>query len=70
MKERLLVCRVLIAHLEARHETRWHCFAENTDYPQKSKDWECYVNSKLENNEVKIIIRDLVKPGEVYEHTY
>ncbi len=70
LKERLLVCRVLIAHLEARHETRWHCFAENTDYPQKSKDWECYVNSKLENNEVKIIIRDLVKPGEVYEHTY
>ena len=46
------------------------CCIDGTWRYEKSKDWECYVNSKLENNEVKIIIRDLVKPGEVYEHTY
>ena len=69
LKERLLVCKTLIAHLEARKETRWHCFAENTDFPETSDEWLCYVNSKLDNNEIKIKIRNLVKPGEIYEHT-
>ncbi len=58
----------LIAHLDARHETRWHSFAENKDYPEKSSEWECYVNSKLENGEIKIIKRDLVRLGDSYEH--
>ena len=33
LKERLTVCQVLIEHLKARKETRWHSFAENLDYP-------------------------------------
>jgi adenylylsulfate reductase subunit A len=66
--ERLTVCRSVIAHLNARHETRWHSFAENLDYPQKSDEWLRYVNSRLENGKPVIIYRDLVKEGETYEH--
>ena len=68
LKERLIVCLSVIAHLEARKETRWHAFAENLDYPEKSDDWLKYVNSKLENGEIKIIFRDLVGREEHYEH--
>ena len=39
LKERLTVCQVLIEHLKARKETRWHSFAENLDYPEKSDEW-------------------------------
>ena len=69
LRERLEVCKSLIAHLRARKETRWHSFAENLDYPQRDdKKWYRYVNSRLENGKVKIIYRDIVK-GENYEHT-
>ncbi len=69
LKERLTVCRSVIAHLKARKETRWHSFAENLDYPNKDeKNFNKYVNSRLENSEIKIIIRDLVQGGKEYEH--
>ncbi len=69
LKERLTVCRSVIAHLRARKETRWHSFAENLDYPNKDeKNFNKYVNSRLENGEIKIIIRDLVQGGKEYEH--
>lgn len=71
LRERLTVCRSVIAHLKARHETRWHSFAENLDYPEKDDvNWRKYVNSRLENGEIKIILRDLVEEGErSYEHS-
>ncbi len=68
VKERLIVCRSLIAHLRARKETRWHTFGENADYPEKSEQEFSYVNSVLENGKVKIIRRPLVK-GARYEHS-
>ncbi len=68
LRERLIVCKSVIAHLKARKETRWHSFAENLDYPNKDKNFKKYVNSKLVNGEIKIIFRDLVKEGETYEH--
>ncbi len=71
LRERLTVCRSLIAHLKARHETRWHSFAENLDYPDRNdKDFHCYVNSVMENGEIKIILRELVKEGQSYEHSH
>ena len=70
LKERLTVCKSVIAHLRARKETRWYSFAENLDYPEKDdKNFNKYVNSRLENGEIKIIIRDLVTGGEKYEHS-
>jgi adenylylsulfate reductase subunit A len=70
LRERLVVCRSVIAHLKARKETRWHSFAENLDYPNKdNENWSKYVNSKLENGEIKIIFRDLITGGKTYEHS-
>ncbi|MBR1402764.1 MAG: adenylyl-sulfate reductase subunit alpha [Treponema sp.] len=67
VRERLIVCQSLIAHLRARKETRWHSFGEHADYPQKSDDGVCYVNSLYKDGEIKIITRPLVK-GARYEH--
>lgn len=69
LKERLTVCLSVIAHLKARKETRWHSFAENLDYPQKSDAWLKYVNSRMEDGKLKIIFRDMVGREEEYEHS-
>jgi len=69
LKERLTVCKSVIAHLRARKETRWHSFAENLDYPNKSDDWLKYVNSKVVDGKLTILYRDLVERGETYEHS-
>ncbi|MGN0286439.1 MAG: adenylyl-sulfate reductase subunit alpha [Atopobiaceae bacterium] len=68
LRERLLVCRVLVEHLAARRETRWHSFAENTDYPQKDPAFLKYVNSRLVDGHVQIVYRDIVGRGEHLEH--
>lgn len=68
LKERLTVCLSLIAHLKARKETRWHSFAENLDYPEKSNEYLKYINSKLVDGKLKIIFRELVGREEKYEH--
>lgn len=70
LQERLLICRVLIEHLRARKETRWHSFAENLDYPEKDAAYDGYINSRLENGKVRIIQRQLVGRGERYEHQH
>lgn len=71
LRERLTVCKVLIAHLRARKETRWHSFAENLDYPEQRADWLKYVNSRMdEDGQVHMIYRDLVPGGKTYEHTH
>ena len=58
LRERLTVCRTVIAHLKARHETRWHCFAENSDYPERDDErWNVFVNSRFVNGETEIILR-------------
>ncbi len=69
LRERLTVCLVVIAHLEARKETRWHSFAENLDYPKKDQKWLKYVNSRMEDGEIIIRFRDLVGREEHYEHS-
>ncbi len=68
LRERLILSRSVIAHLAARRETRWHSFAENTDYPDISSEMECYVNSRIENGNLKILFRPLFGEGETYEH--
>ncbi|WP_406040175.1 adenylyl-sulfate reductase subunit alpha [Succinimonas sp.] len=69
LKDRLTVCRVLLSHLQYRHETRWRCFAENADYPEQDPSWEVYVNSRLTaDGLVEMITRPLVGMEERYEH--
>lgn len=69
LKERLTVCQVLIEHLKARKETRWHSFAENLDYPEKSDEWLKYVNTKKVDGRIEVKYRNLVGRGETYEHS-
>lgn len=71
LRERLVVCRSVIAHLKARKETRWHSFAENLDYPEKDDlHWKRYVNSCMKNGKLEIIFRELVEEGQNYEHCH
>ena len=68
LKERLIVCKSLIAHQRGRKETRWHSFNENLDHPNEDENFFKYVNSRLEDGKIRIILRDIVKEGS-YEHT-
>ena len=62
VKERLVVCKSVIAHLKARKETRWRGFGQNMDYPGTKADWDKKaVNSVYENGEIKILFRDLTQ---------
>ncbi|MBR4182530.1 MAG: adenylyl-sulfate reductase subunit alpha [Lachnospiraceae bacterium] len=70
IRERITVCKTLLVHMEARRETRWHSFGENQDHPYADdKHWLKYVNTKLQDGEIRVIFRDLVKRYEYYEHT-
>ncbi len=75
LKERLVVCESVIAHLKARKETRWQGFSQNMDYPKKSVDWNKYVNSVRRNGKIEILIKDLggvadLREGETdHEHS-
>ena len=69
LKERLTVCQVLIEHLKSRKETRWHSFAENLDYPEKSDEWLKYVNTRKVDGRIEVKYRNLVGRGETYEHS-
>ncbi|MEY8353624.1 adenylyl-sulfate reductase subunit alpha [Lachnospiraceae bacterium 54-53] len=67
LRERLVVCKSLIAHLLYRKETRWHSFNENLDHPETDPAYFGYVNSRLENGEIRMKLKDMVKEAE-YEH--
>lgn len=68
LKERLVVCKSLIAHLRNRKETRWHSFNENLDYPDTDEAYFKYLNSKLVDGNIQMILRDIVEEAS-YEHT-
>lgn len=69
VRERLEVCRVLIAHLAARRETRWAGFGVYTDYPDRSPEGEYALNSRMVDGELRVFQRELVKGDRRYEHT-
>lgn len=66
--DRLYVCKVLIVHLLERKETRWKCYGENADYPEKNENLLKYINTIYKDGKVQVIFRDLVKRDEIYEH--
>ncbi len=67
LRERLEVCRSVIAHLFYRKETRWHSFNENLDYREPREEYFGYVNSKLVNGELSLSLKSIVREAE-YEH--
>ncbi len=70
LRDRLMVCRVLIAHMLARQETRWPGFGVNTDFPAPDDDWsDLVVNSVIEDGSLRVFTRKLERGGTAYEHT-
>lgn len=67
LKERLVVCESVIAHLKARKETRWQGFSQNMDYPKKSEEWNKYVNSVRRNGKIEILLKDLGEVADLRE---
>lgn len=61
VRDRLFVSLVLIHHLQERKETRWRGFQENADHPGKNPEFQCFVNSVMENGRIRMILRDLVR---------
>lgn len=44
--DRVAVARTLVEHMLHRRETRWHCYQERLDYPERDDArWMCFVNS-------------------------
>jgi adenylylsulfate reductase subunit A len=44
--DRVEVARTLVEHMSHRRETRWHCYQERLDYPQRDDArWMVFVNS-------------------------
>ena len=69
LRDRIVVARALVAHLEGRKETRWHSFGEHGDYPNCSDEGLVYVNSVYKDGEFQVFQRPLVEKGDTYEHT-
>lgn len=62
VRERLVTALTLIAHLGAREETRWHCFAENHSHrAQDDEHFLCYVNSRYHDGTVETFTRPLAE---------
>jgi adenylylsulfate reductase subunit A len=46
--DRVMVARGLVEHMSHRRETRWHCYQERLDYPERDDArWMVFVNSVL-----------------------
>jgi adenylylsulfate reductase subunit A len=44
--DRVEVARVLVEHMAYRKETRWHCYGERLDFPERDDArWSVFVNS-------------------------
>lgn len=44
--DRVTVARALVEHMAHRRETRWHCYQERLDYPERDDArWMVFVNS-------------------------
>jgi adenylylsulfate reductase subunit A len=65
--DRLTVAKSVIAHLSARHETRWNGFGNFTDYPETDEKWNKYVNSRFVNGELRVFTRKLTGRREADE---
>ena len=61
--DRVDVARTLVAHMAHRRETRWHCYQERLDYPERDDArWMVFVNSVREpDGTVRMIERPVVR---------
>lgn len=61
--ERVAVARVLVEHMAYRKETRWHCYQERLDFPERDDArWTVFVNSvKGRDGALKMVERPVVR---------
>ena len=50
---------ILIAHLQARRETRWPGFGIHTDHPARDDRYDLFINSVLEDGGIRMVFRPL-----------
>ena len=61
--DRVLLARVLVAHLLERKETRWPCYQTRLDYPDRNDlEYRIFINSRLMNNDIQLIHRSAEHP--------
>lgn len=61
--DRVLLARVLVAHLAMRRETRWPCYQTRLDHPQRDDTaFRVFINSRLVNDRIKMFVRALKYP--------
>jgi adenylylsulfate reductase subunit A len=62
LMDRVTVARTLVAHMQHRTETRWHCYQERLDYPERDDArWMVFVNSVLKNGEIEMVERPVTR---------
>jgi len=55
LMDRVTVARTLVAHMQHRTETRWHCYQERLDYPDRDDSrWMVFVNSVRRGDEIEM----------------
>jgi adenylylsulfate reductase subunit A len=61
--DRVTVSRVLVEHMSYRKETRWHCYQERLDFPERDDArWTVFVNShRAKDGTVKVVERPVVR---------
>lgn len=58
LMDRVTVAQTLVAHMAHRKETRWHCYQERLDYPERDDArWSVFVNSVRRGEEITMIER-------------
>jgi len=58
LMDRVTVSQTLVAHMSHRKETRWHCYGERLDYPERDDArWSVFVNSVRRGEQIEMVER-------------
>ncbi len=62
LMDRVTVAQTLVAHMLHRQETRWHCYQERLDYPERNDErWTVFVNSVRKGEEITMVERPVLR---------
>jgi len=58
LMDRVTVSQTLVAHMAHRKETRWHCYGERLDFPERDDTrWSVFVNSVRKGDNIEMVER-------------
>lgn len=62
LMDRVTVAQTLVAHMLHRKETRWHCYQERLDYPERDDArWSVFVNSRRAGDRIEMVERPVAR---------